>query len=288
VRQIALAIVIWAGLGASAAMAAETKVTFASADGDIGAGGKATSLSAVLFKPDGNGPFPAVVAAHGCGGMYDKGRLRPHLTAWGAAINKAGIALLVVDSLTPRGVDQNCTQPNAGKVTAQRERNRDMYGALAYLLTQPFVVKEKIGLLGWSHGGMTGLATIGNAKPPRAPDAEFAAVALLYPACQPFLAAQRYKPRAPVQMYLGGADDWTPAKACTELQAKLVKDGVAVASILYDGAYHNFDWPDLPVTQFTAIKTEAAPNGVHTGGNPKARVDVLEKVPAFFRERFGM
>ena len=46
-----------------------------------------------LAKPDGAGPFPAVVGLHGCAGMHDttRQRLADELVAWGYVI-------LLVDS----------------------------------------------------------------------------------------------------------------------------------------------------------------------------------------------
>ena len=57
-----------------------------------------------LAKPDGAGPFPAVIGLHGCAGMHDttKRKLVDELVAWGYVI-------LLVDSYATRGIDQACT-----------------------------------------------------------------------------------------------------------------------------------------------------------------------------------
>jgi poly(3-hydroxybutyrate) depolymerase len=46
-------------------------VSFPSLDGSL-TGGAPTGLRGLLVKPEGSGPFPAVVALHGCGGLFDK------------------------------------------------------------------------------------------------------------------------------------------------------------------------------------------------------------------------
>ena len=54
-------------LVASSPAVAEETVSFPSLDGPV-TGAKPTMLRALLMKPDGPGPFPAIVALHGCGG----------------------------------------------------------------------------------------------------------------------------------------------------------------------------------------------------------------------------
>ena len=64
--------------------------------------GETIMLSARLMRPDGDGPFPAVVLLHGCSGMiYDDPWAENHLLPW-------GYALLEVDSLGPRGIVSVC------------------------------------------------------------------------------------------------------------------------------------------------------------------------------------
>jgi dienelactone hydrolase len=46
-------------------------------------------------------------------------------------------------------------------------------------------------------------------------------------------------------MLLGGADDMTPAQLCQEAAAKVAAPA-AVKIVVYPGALHGFDNPDLP------------------------------------------
>lgn len=61
-----------------------------------------------LAKPDGAGPFPAVVGLHGRAGMHDttKQRLAEHLVA-------RGYVVLLVDSYATRGINHACTSTAA-------------------------------------------------------------------------------------------------------------------------------------------------------------------------------
>lgn len=69
--------------------------------------GASVALSGELLFPEGAGPFPAVVLAHGCEGNRN---VEP---VWGPFLRKAGYATFNVDSLRGRGLDEVCTQPAA-------------------------------------------------------------------------------------------------------------------------------------------------------------------------------
>src|SRR5262245_12148599 len=66
----------------------------------------AVDLSGELYRPSGNGPFPAVVMLHGCNGRLQ----RAIEDAEGARFTALGYALLTVDSFGPRGVKQRCLE----------------------------------------------------------------------------------------------------------------------------------------------------------------------------------
>ena len=64
--------------------------------------GETTMLSGRLMRPEGDGPFPAVVLLHGCNGMsYDDTWAENFLLPW-------GYVLLEIDSFGPRGVNNVC------------------------------------------------------------------------------------------------------------------------------------------------------------------------------------
>ena len=101
------------------------------------------------MKPDGDGPFPTIAALHGCGGLFKNGALVPREAAWAQLLTSHGYVVLFPDSFGPRDVATDCE----GRVRAWAERSYDAYGALQYLQSQPFVIGERIGVMGWSHGG---------------------------------------------------------------------------------------------------------------------------------------
>jgi hypothetical protein len=101
-----------------------------------------------LLKPGGNGPFPAIVLLHQCAG------LNPAVVTWAREAIARNYAVLLVDSLGPRGVKSVCYGPEAG-VNLFRGA-RDALQAAEHLRRQPFVDKDRIALLGFSWGATVG------------------------------------------------------------------------------------------------------------------------------------
>jgi len=203
-----------------------TSVSFPSAD-------RNTTVDGTLFKPGGAGPFPAVVLLHGCGGI------RPHFVQWARAIRDMGYVALLVDSFRPRGITSICadSQTMASMTT---DRAADAYGALRHLKGLPFVDGDRVTLMGWSHGGWTTLEAMASRHYRSSPD-QFRAAIAFYPYCRDALTGPF---RAPLLVLIGGSDDWTPAKKCEDMQARLRLMNPDVPSLrvqVYQGAHHDFD-----------------------------------------------
>ena len=61
------------------------------------------TLHAQLFKPDGAGPFPTVIALHGCGGLNGQSdQIQPRYRDWAEQLLKDGNAVLLPDSYGSR------------------------------------------------------------------------------------------------------------------------------------------------------------------------------------------
>ncbi|MEO8143006.1 MAG: dienelactone hydrolase family protein [Betaproteobacteria bacterium] len=196
--------------------------------------GEPVSISGELFFPQGAGPFPAIVLAHGCNGDGNTER------AWGPTLRAWGYATFVIDSFRPRGINEVCTN---GPALIPLQRVPDAYGALRLLAAHPRIDSKRIALMGFSHGGaLTMLASTAWAKETFAPAGQpaFRAFFPFYPNCNAEF-PERRQVSAPVRIHTGEADDWTPAKPCAELAAALKAGGQDVAINVYAGAHHAFD-----------------------------------------------
>ncbi len=197
--------------------------------------GETIMLRGMLMRPEGDGPFPAMVLLHGCDGMvYDSPWVENHLLPW-------GYVLLRVDSFGPRGIVSVC-EGNDWLKASPLIRARDAHAGKDFLANLPYVDEDRIAVMGWSHGGMTVLEAVGNwaRSEPLRPDPFEAAIAF-YPYCKLKL------PRvdAPLLVLIGDADDWTPAQYCRqmELTGEAPHD---YQLIVYPGATHAFDWHESP------------------------------------------
>jgi dienelactone hydrolase len=193
-------------------------------------------ISGELYRPVGEGPFPAVVALHGCDGRHQASD-----NAFGARITALGWVLLAVDSFGPRGIAHRCTFDVGPPV----DRVMDAYGALQYLAGLPFVDADRIAALGFSQGAMVALSAVQLGGIETLVDRHFKAAVAYYPWCR----EQNFS--VPTLILIGELDDWTPAKACQDMMARRSGEGASVRLIIYPGAWHAFNATRVaPVTVF--------------------------------------
>jgi dienelactone hydrolase len=245
-------------LGMAAPAQALEQVAFASRDG--------TTLSGWLSRPDGPGPFPAVVLLHGCAGMWTgSGKLSARETDWTARLVGAGYAVLLPDSFRPRGLTALCADRDRSLRPA--DRAQDAFGARDWLARQSFIASGRVGLIGFSNGGSTALEVAGKAA--AAGPAGFRALIAFYPGCRVLL-KRGWSAHAPTTILHGLADDWTPAGPCQQLASK-----GGAKFVGYPEAYHGFDHPNLPLRERKAAYSERADGLVTIGTQAEARAQVI-------------
>lgn len=236
-------------------------------------------LKAVLYKPEGAGPFPAIVALHGCWGLAERsGRSAAHVHQWGERFKAAGFVVLFPDSFGSRGLGSQC-RTGRRTVRASRERVADANAARGWLQSQDYVVSDRISIVGWSHGGVSLLWAVRPRAAAKDGKPDFRAAVAFYPGCRR-LADTAWSARVPTLVLIGRADDWTPAKTCEQMVTGARGRSAQVSIITYPGAHHAFDHPDLPL----AVRSRLAftPDGsgrAHTGTHPAARENALQRVP---------
>lgn len=249
-----------------------------------GADGSAVTLNGYLYRPDSarSTSAPAIVFLHGCGGMINKrGIINVREVDWAQRLVARGYVVLMVDSLTPRGLGEMCS--TAGfKGSVYRDRPADAYGALEYLRSQSFVRADRIGVMGWSQGGgvvLMSLADNSRRRPPQLGDANFRVAVAFYPgSCSRERLGNRFESDVPLLTLLGAKDVWSPAAPCQELLDTARPGEVEVQ--IYPNAYHDFDWPNLPVHSVPKYKTSKGVIPIE-GTDPEAREDALARVPQF-------
>ena len=297
-RWPSLALLAGCAALAHAALPLPEHVTFPSLDRD--ATGNAVAISALYFRPPQATPgasVPLIVAAHGCGGMFSasasrRNELSERFASWTEQLLSDGYAVLWPDSFNSRGRRSVCLvkrgEPSISPVT----RRLDVLGALAFAAAQPGVDRERIALVGWSHGGSTTLAAINGRDPevaaflsaPGAPP-NFRAAVAFYPGCVVSLRkGANWLPAMPIEIHVGELDDWTPPAACVQLGDAARSRGANMTVTVYPGAYHGFDAPSGRVVVWKEVTTGAHPDqGVHVGPDPAARAAANDAVRGFLR-----
>ena len=235
-------------------------------------------LKAFLYRPEGNGPFPAVVALHGCDGLA--GRRSPlgrRHRDWGERLVAAGFVVLFPDSFGSRKLGPQC---NVGErsLRSGRERVGDVETARRWLQEQAYVAPERISLLGWANGAVAALWTV---RPRTLKDGkpDFRSAVALYPGCRR-LRDTAWSARLPTLILAGAKDDWTPANLCEQMVADARGRSAQATIVVYPGAHHNFDHPNLPLQQRTGIQFGTGASGrAHVGTDTAARNDAFRRVP---------
>ena len=218
-RRLLIAIV---ALHASSAAAAQLVQVDA-----VAVNTRAEPLLGYLAKPDGAGPFPAVIVLHGCNGFS------PTMPTVAERLRSWGYVALAIDSLGPRGQSNVCTGG-----TAFRTQPLDAYAGLNFLAAQPFVDPDRIGVLGYSMGGGSALLAAERGTIEQVFPRKFRAAIAYYPA---FCESRTGVMAAPTLILIGALDDWTPAQGCQKLSERGASDGAPIELVLYPNAYHGFD-----------------------------------------------
>src|ERR1700733_11060175 len=149
-----------------AALAAVATMTAATAAEQVDVAESDTPLHGILFRPEGAGPFPGVVALHGCESLVNRsGKMAPHFADWGERLVAAGLAVVFPDSFGSRGLRTQC-RVQERKVRSEHERVADADAARRWLQSQPWTVKERVSVVGWANGGVASLWAV---RPPAAP-----------------------------------------------------------------------------------------------------------------------
>lgn len=190
------------------------------------------TIQGYLSKPQGAGPFPAIVHLHGCNGLTARAR-----TAAAAQMTQWGFVTLAVDSFTSRGLREAC-------VSNPPDRLADAFGALVYLSKLSFVDTRRIALVGYSQGGRAVLQAA-SSRPfdlfEMPAGLGFKAAVAYYPLC----GAAEDEMAIPTLILIGELDDWSPIKPCEWWLERRAGRGAPVNLVVYPEAFHDFDNPGI-------------------------------------------
>ncbi len=245
-----------------------------------------TKLVGYLFEPEGGGKHPAVVMLHGragpyssaAKGVYDAETLSKRHKEWGNFWAERGYVALLVDSFGPRGFPEGFPagsyENRPAAVSEQTVRPLDAYGALRYLRGRKDVVPDRIGVQGWSNGGMTVLVTMSQHAPGienPTPETGFRVALAEYPGCGMEAVSGEYRPYAHLLLEVASADAEVSPKKCAAFAERAKRGGADIDFVIYEGAEHNFDDPGK--------KKQSNP------ANQQATEETMKRAEQLFAER---
>ena len=210
-------------------------------------------IDGLIYKPDGNGPFEAIVMLHGAGGIF------PYQLDWARQLYDAGYVVLFVDSYCKRKLlcehDSPDNDPkrrkavNRWKEITPQQRAADAFGAFEYLLQQNFVNKDKISLMGFSWGATSGMMSIDPRMKKIFSPARggFHSLVAMYPNSKYWTGMRTLRRIAdvnitiPTLMLAGEKDEAESIDVYKELQQLAEKNNFPLKIVLYPASYRKFD-----------------------------------------------
>lgn len=184
-----------------------------------------------IEKPEGDGPFPAVILVSGCSGFGGKLRTN-HYNHVQSQLVKSGFATLRVNYLAARYA-QDCREVSTWDVAD------DIRIAADYLEAQDFIKKGAMNVIGWSWGGASAFKALKKTK--NRPPVQVDTVVAYYPYCK------EGKPpgdiEIPILVLAGEIDDMAPFKKCKSIFSQLPEKLMVK---IYENARHCFDIAGLP------------------------------------------
>ena len=247
---------------------------------DINNPGQMLTIAGQLRIPaNGGEDMPAVVILHGSAGVDSRGAL------YARALNDAGIATLEIDMWGARGIAGGGQRPQLPTVTLP-----DAFGALDYLANTPGIDAQRVGVLGFSWGGVMSMLSanqsytdlLGGGR-------KFAAHVAHYPVCWGYNVVPTITfdnlTGAPVLIQIGNLDDYDEGEApCENLAASFPEVSVNV----YPNAYHAWDRLQPALTVQDPFSHLGAGGEVNIIPNPGKAKQSSKAVVNLFSHAFGL
>lgn len=234
-----------------------------------------------IFKPKGDGPFPAVLILHACGAVDADPE---HMDGWVRQAVRQGYVAFVVDSWGQRGITELCTSgprnfPEFLSIHLD-VRVRDAYEALNHLAKFDFVDRNRVGVVGFSNGGRTAYLTVSAqmAKKYTRGGSRFAAAVGVYGKCS-FMQSDVDRP---LLALLGELDEDGDPKVCIPRLQQLKGRGTLTDWHIYPKMGHAWDQPKMRPPK--RVYYLGQPNGVWFGYDAAIAEDTYNRTFSFLNK----
>ena len=188
------------------------------------------TVQAVLYTPEGKGPFPGIVVIHEWWGLND------WVKEQAAKISDLGYVTLAIDLYRGK---VGTTPEEAHEImrgVPEDRAKRDLHAAVEFLSSQANVKKDRLGAIGWCMGGGYAL-DVALQEPALKADV----INYGHLATDPESIA---KINASVLGIFGGQDRGIPVEDVKKFEEALKRQGKKVEIVIYPDAGHAFENPN--------------------------------------------
>jgi dienelactone hydrolase len=233
-------------------------------------------------RVQGDDLLPAVIIAHTSGGVDSTGGF------YAKALNKAGIATLELDLWGARDL----LGGTGNRPAVPQETLPDIFAALKYLADREEIDANKIGILGFSWGGVLSILTATerfmemSGSPYR-----FAGHVAHYPVCWVYNVLPGFEVNnltgAPLLIQAAELDDYDIPSSCPSMVESLPEaDQENVELKVYGSAYHAWDRLEPELVVFDPFSHLGATGYVTLSPNKRIAKKSRRKVLNFFNKIF--
>lgn len=237
------------------------------------------TIAARFLVPPGEAPAPAVILLHGSAGPSTREG------GYAEALHAAGFVTLEPDQWSARGLGGG----SEGRPKTIVETLPDLYGARAWLASRPEVDPVRIGVMGFSFGGVAAMLAATRAQNDRfLPGGQFRALMPVYPACWTYNALPGHAfgdlVDAPMLLVTGALDQYDDdPDAGPKLVAGLSpRERERVRTHVFASAHHCFDMPGVDVVVEDPMSHRGKGGKVIMRHNPQATAGAHKLCAAFF------
>jgi len=206
--------------------------------------GRPVRIGAELRFPPGTLKIPAVVLIHGSAGVGAS------VDGWARELNALGIAALILDTFTGRGITETVTDQSQ---LSSFSLIVDAYKSLQLLSRHPRIDPTRIAVMGFSKGGFAALySSLRRFQHLWGPPViEFSAYISFYTRCDTPLLEDENVSNHPIRLFHGAADDYVSVEPTRRYVERLKRARKDIQLTVYKGARHSFDNPlNPPVLSF--------------------------------------
>jgi len=191
------------------------------------------TVQAVLYTPQGKGPFPALVVIHEWWGLND------WVKEQASKLADEGYVTIAVDLYRGKVATTPDTAQQLMRDVSDERADRDLHMAVEFLKSQAEVKKDRIGAIGWCMGG-------GYALDVALQEPSLAADVINYGQLEADPGDLK-KIKAPILGLFGGQDRSIPQSDVNKFAQQLKSFGKNVDVHIYPEAGHAFENPNNTV-----------------------------------------